>query len=38
LKKLQKYLSKKMNTLLNLSKEDVTDHLKIYSGIHELSQ
>ena len=38
LRNLQKYLSKKMSTLLNLSKEGVADHLKIYSGVHELSQ
>ena len=38
LKNLQKYLLKKMSRLLNLSKEGVTDHLNIYSGVHELSQ
>ena len=38
LRDLQKYLSKKMSTLLNLGKEGVTDHLKIYSDVHELSR
>ena len=38
LRKLPTYLLTKMSTFMNLSKEGVTDHLKIYSGVHELSQ
>ena len=37
LRKLPTYLLKKMSTLLNLSKEGVTDHLKLYSGVLEFS-